>query len=215
MGRRRRPTRIGSLTHIHREPGAWSVHVTRRGHTFSDYFGDAVWGGRERALLAAQHCRDRLLLRVAPDSRVRRQIPKGTRSVTGVVGVSLERQVVGARVYERYVAHWQDPDEGPQRRRFLIARHGKQQALALAMEAREAGVAHSHAQLVARQREEARRRLQKAPPRPQQVKEPLSRKGISMARRRPRRRGQARRGRRSSSRARKPGRNANVQHPKW
>ena len=64
---------------------------------------------------------------------------------------------------------------------------GKEQARALAIEAREAGVAHSDALLMARQREEAGRRLQKAPPMPRQVKDPRSRKGISMARRRPRR----------------------------
>ena len=73
--------RIGPLTHIRRESGAWSVQVTRRGHTFADYFADVVWGGRQGALLAAQHFRDQLLLRIGPDSRVRRQVPKGTRRV--------------------------------------------------------------------------------------------------------------------------------------
>ena len=161
--------------------------VRRRGHNFGDYFPDAVWGGRDRALLAAQHFRDQLLLRIGPDTRVRRRSPKGTRNVTGVVGVRLERHVVEGRVYHRYVAHWPDPEKGTRRRRFLVERYGKEQARALAIEAREAGVAHSHAQQLARQCEEARRRLQEAPPMPRQVKDPLSRKGISMARRRPRR----------------------------
>jgi hypothetical protein len=53
--------------------------------------------------------------------------------------------------------------------------------------AREAGVARSHAYLVARQREEAEGRLQQAAPMPRPVKDPRSRQGISMARRRPRR----------------------------
>ena len=147
---RRRPIRIGPLTHIHRGPGAWSVTVMRRGHNFADYFGDAVWGGRERALVAAQRFRDQLLLRIGPDTRVRRQIPKGTRRRTGVVGVNLERHVVEGRAYERYVAHWQDPEKGTQRRRFLVQRYGKEQALALATEVREAGVAHKHAYQLAR-----------------------------------------------------------------
>lgn len=188
MARRgRRPTRIGPRTHIRREPGAWTVTVTRMGHNFADYFGDAVWGGRGRALLAARHFRDQLLQRIGPDTRVRRQIPKGTRSETGVVGVSLERHVVDGRVYERYVANWQDPERGLRRRRFLVERYGKERALALAREAREAGVANNHTCQLARQCEEAARRLKNAPPRPRQVKDPLSRKGISMARRRPRR----------------------------
>ena len=163
------------------------MKVERRGKTFSDYFGNAVFGGRRRALLAAQHYRDELLQRTEPDSRERRRMPKGRRSKTGVVGVCLEPHRVNGRVYERYVAHWHDPEKGPQRRRFSVGRHGKEQALVLAVEAREAGVAHLRAYLLERQREEAARRLAKAAPPPRPVKNPLSRKGISMARRRPRR----------------------------
>jgi len=96
---------------------------------------------------------------------------------------------VGGRVYSRYVAHWQDPENGPQRRRFLVERYGRRAARALAIEARTVGVADSEARLLARQREEARRRLQTAAPMPRPVKNPRSRKGISMARRRPRRNG--------------------------
>ena len=189
MPRRRSPTRIGPHTNIHREPEGWSVRLRRRGRDFADYFGDAVWGGRTKALQAAQHFRDRLLQHVPPDTRVRRRPPRGRRSRTGVPGVSYERYVVGGRVYSRYVAHWQDPENGPQRRRFLVERYGRRAARALAIEARTVGVADSEARLLARQREEARRRLQTAAPMPRPVKNPRSRKGISMARRRPRRSG--------------------------
>lgn len=186
-GPRRRPTRIGPLTHIRRDPGAWTVTVRRRGHNFGDYFPDAVWGGRDRSLVAAQRFRDQLLLLIGPDTRVRRRSPKGTRNVTGVVGVSLEPHVVDGLVYHRYVAHWPDPEKGTRRRRFLVERYGKEEAFALAVEAREAGVARGHAHQLARQCEGATQRLQDAPPMPLQVKDPLDRKGISMARRRPRR----------------------------
>jgi hypothetical protein len=86
-----------------------------------------------------------------------------------------------------YIARWQDPEKGPQRRRFLVEHYGRERARDLAIRARQAGVAHSHAYLLARQREEATRRLQKAAPMPRPVRDPLSRKGISMERRRPRR----------------------------
>ena len=183
----RRPTHIGPRTNIHSEPEGWSVTVMRAARTFSDYFGNAVWGGRARALLAAQHFRERLLQRIDPDSRIRREAPKNHRSKTGVVGVSTERHLVDGRVYRRYVASWQDPEQGSQRRRFLVERYGEERALALAVEARESGVAHAKAYLKARQQEEAALRLQKAAPMPRPVKDPRSRKGISMARRRPRR----------------------------
>ena len=184
----RRPTRIGPLTNIHEEPEGWSLRVTRGGHDFADYFGDAVYGGRDRALLAAQRARDELLRRIDPDQRVRRRQPKGSRSRTGVVGVSREPYVVDGRIYHRYVAHWQDLEAGrARRRRFLVERYGEEEAKALAIGEREKGVARARAYLLAHQREEAERRLRKTPPKPRQVKDPRSRKGISMARRRSRR----------------------------
>lgn len=187
MRRPRRPPGIGPLTNIVREPEGWTVRVIRHGHGFADYFGDAVWGGRALALLAAQHFRDRLLQRISADTRVRRRRPKGSRSKTGVQGVSFERYVVDGHLYSRYVAQWQDPEKETQRRRFLVQRYGRELARELAIEARRAGVAESDARLKARQREEARRRLRNSAPMPRPVKDPRSRKGISMARRRPRR----------------------------
>jgi hypothetical protein len=77
--------------------------------------------------------------------------------------------------------------KGHQRRRFLVERYGEEEARDLAIDAREAGVARSRADCLTRQREEAKRRLQKAAPLPRQVKDPRSRKGISLARRRSRR----------------------------
>ena len=143
-----------------------------------------MWGGRALALLAAQHARDELLRRIDPDQRVRRRLPKGCRSKTGVVGVTFEVHVVDGRVYHRYVACWQDPRKGLQRRRFLVEHHGEEQARALAIDAREVGVARSRAYLLARQREEAKGRLEESAPMPRPVKDPRSRLGISMARRR-------------------------------
>jgi len=177
---------IGPLTHITRGPGAWSVHLTRHGRAFSGWFADAVWGGRQRALVAAQYFRDELLMRVDPDTRVRRRPPKGTRRGTKLVGVRVEPHVVKGRAYSRAVGEWVNEDGTVRRRRFLVERYGLFQARHLAANARKAGVAETRRILLARQREEAARRLRNAPPKPRQVKDPRSRKGISMARRRPR-----------------------------
>jgi hypothetical protein len=133
--------------------------------------------------VAAQRLRDELLERIAADTRVRRQPTKGRGSKKGVAGVWSERHVVGGRAYERYVASWQDPEKRQRRRRFLVKRYGRDRAFKLAVRAREEGVASADAQLRARQSEEAKGRLRRAPPMPRQVKDPLSRKGISMARR--------------------------------
>jgi hypothetical protein len=180
----RYPIRVGPFTHIREEPEGWSVGVVRHHHRIQDYFGNAVYGGRSKALIAARRFRDRLLLRVDPDTRAQRRPPKGHR--TGVPGVTLERYMVEGRAYQRYVASWVDPEKGRQRRRLSVLRHGKERARALAMEAREKGAAHARGVLLARQREEARKRLAKSPPQPRRVKHPLSRKGIRMPPRRPR-----------------------------
>jgi hypothetical protein len=183
-----KPRKIGPYTHIRPDPGAWTVQVIRRGQTFSGHFSHAVWGGRAPALVAAQRFRDELLLRIEPDTRVRRRVPKGVASATGIVGVSREAYTVGGRRYSRYVAAWVDPEKGLQRKRFGIERYGSERAKGLAREARERGVAESHRRWLALQREAAGRRLQEAPAMPRQVKDPLSRKGINMGRRRARRR---------------------------
>ena len=85
---------------------------------------------------------------------------------------SLERAFAGAHGVFCVTNFWEH---------FSTEREGAQ-ATAMARATRKAGVAHSHAYLLARQREEATRRLQKAAPMPRRVKDPLSRKGISMAR---------------------------------
>jgi len=174
----RYPIRVGPFTYISEEPEGWSVTVARQGRRAADYFGNAVYGGRGKALIAARRFRDRLLLHFEPDTRVRRRPPKG--HSTGVPGISLERYVVEGRVYERYVASWEDPEKGYRRRRFSLLRYGKQMAWALAMEARRLGLAYARAVLLEKQRKEARQRLASAPHQPRRVKDPLSRKGIKM-----------------------------------
>jgi hypothetical protein len=178
--KKRRPTRAGPLTNIRRDREAWSVYVTREGKSYPGYFSDAVYGGSARSLIAAKRFRDVLLKRIAPDTRVRRRIPRGVKSETGIVGVTLERYLVGGVEYERAVASWQDADGNHVRRRFSTGERGKAKAIALAKEAREQGVALARNERRARQRAEAARRLANEKPMPRQLKAPSSRKGIKM-----------------------------------
>ncbi len=180
---------IRSRTNIHRDDrGAWDVHITREGKLYTGHFPDAVWGGREKSYLAARRFRDGLLRRIEPDTRVRRRVPRGVRSETGVVGVILERYFVEGREYERFIANWRDADGRTKRRRFSVGRYGEQRAFELAVEARTRGVGESRAIQLARQREDARSRLLIAPAMPRKVKDPKSRKGMRMPPRNPDRR---------------------------
>ena len=103
-----------------------------------------------------------------------------------MVGVTIERNVVDGRIYERAVGSWQDAKGVKQKRRFQLGLYGRDEAVARAREARERGLAQARRELLERQRDEASRRLAQAPPMPRQVKDPRSRKGINMGRRRPR-----------------------------
>jgi hypothetical protein len=176
---RRRSMRVGPWTNIRREEKALTVVVCRRGKRFSEYFPYGVWGGEDLALVAAQRYRDRLLLRIDPDTRVRRKPPKGSRNKTGFLGVSEEAYVVEGRHYKRYVATWRDPDAKTRvrRRRFSILYYGREHARALAAAARAAGIAEVHARQRVRQREEARARLVKTAPMPRQVRDPSAGRG--------------------------------------
>jgi hypothetical protein len=173
--------------HIQRQLGAWYVVVCRRGRIYQRYFADAVWGGAPQALVAAQRFRDQLLERIPPDTRVRRRIPKGVRKpTTDVVGVTLEKYRVEGREYERYIGTWKDAEGSFRRRRFSVGRYGRKGAYDRALRARKEGVALARAERLSQQREEAARRLAASLPMPRPVKDPRSRKGISMANRRPR-----------------------------
>jgi hypothetical protein len=143
-----------------------------------------VFGGRERSLAAAQLFRDTLLLRIEPDTRVRRRTPKGRRRKTDAVGVMLESYQVEGRRYERYVAAWRDADKRVRKRTFSVLLYGRREARARATEARAKGVAQNRAERLRRQRQEARERLERLGPAPAPVKDPRSRKGIRHRKRR-------------------------------
>lgn len=174
---------VTSSTNIYREPGAWAVRVIRQGKYHNGHFADAVYGGKVQSRIAARRFRDVLYGRIEPDTRVRRKAPKGSRNKTKHVGVSFEEYVVEGRWYERFVANWKDADGRTRRRRFGVGPYGRRGAFALAVEARKEGVAQSRAVQHARQREEALERLAAAPPAPRRLKDPKSRKGVRIRRR--------------------------------
>jgi hypothetical protein len=149
----------------------------RGGRNHNGHFADAVYGGKRQSHIAAQRFRDLLLRRIEPDTRVRRKVPRGSRNETDKVGVAFEEYVVGGRLYERFVAQWQDADGRHRRRRFGVGPYGRRGAFALAVEGRKEGVAQSRAVQRARQREGALQRLAAAPSEPRQLKDPKSRKG--------------------------------------
>lgn len=174
---------MGPFTNIYREPGAWAVRALRGGKPHVGHFADATYGGKRKALIAARRFRDRLLRFIEPDIRVRQRVPKGSRNETRKVGVAFEVYDVDGRRYQRYIAHWKDEDGRSQRRRFAVGKYGDALAYKLAAMARDEAVERIRTVLRARQLAEAKHRLTDAPPPPRQVKDPRSRKGMRIRRR--------------------------------
>lgn len=174
------------MTNIHRQPNAWQVVIIRRGEPHGGCFSDGVYGGRNPALIAARRLRDGLLRQLDGDTRTRSRHPAGRGRSKTPVGVSKETYPSGGKWYTRMVGIWIDADGQPRRRRFSVRLYGTKEAERMALAAREEGKDAAARELRERQQAAAARRLLESPPPPPKVKDPRSRKGISMARRRPR-----------------------------
>jgi len=117
----------------------WAVALRRRGRKRVRYFRDA--GDPARALRQALDYRDELE-RTSPP----RKTNLGRRSPdnkTGVAGVRLavQRSAKTGITLRRYVAHWPDGEGGSVKRSFSCHKYGEAEALAQAVEARQAGLA--------------------------------------------------------------------------
>jgi len=124
-------------THIERV-GSWTVRIKRRGKVWSRQFADGL-EGPAASLARARAWRGKMLKRVPPFTKLKTRFAPNR---TGKVGVAFttERQRNG-RILQRYVATW--PLQVGERRKatFSITKYGKQEALRLAAEARDKGVA--------------------------------------------------------------------------
>jgi len=120
----------------------WQVRIQWKGARFGRFFSDAIWGGREAALLCAERYRDRLVARL---DRRRAEASASTRSHTaptsrnrsGMVGVAriVQRSASGVE-YFFWQASWTAPDGTRESVRFSVQKHGEALALTRACEAR-------------------------------------------------------------------------------
>ncbi|QDT02857.1 AP2 domain protein [Rubripirellula lacrimiformis] len=140
MSANRNITRIQRLT-----TGGYLVRVTRKGKMHSDYFSDVDYGGKRKALLAAREFRDQLESKLK--GYTSKQIAKKERAnnTSGVVGVryveELDPRWESQPVYGYWVAQW-SPSKGVRKTaRFSVEKYGDDEALRLAIKARNKGVA--------------------------------------------------------------------------
>ena len=119
------------------------VRLQRRGKIHSAYFTDCWYGGRKRALAAAQKHYWELLAKLGPAqwptrrwwAEIRRR--KGS---SGIVGV--QKQVVrrAGRVRKYWLATWSPEPYVVRRKAFSVRKYGARKARRLAIRARRAGV---------------------------------------------------------------------------
>ncbi|HLY05991.1 MAG TPA: AP2 domain-containing protein [Rhizomicrobium sp.] len=117
-------------------PG-WKVNLKRRNQYMHKYFRDTKYGGKERALKAAQAWLDSLMsIASDPDYMLWRMNKKPETNTSGVVGVG--RYAVKYRRRKRLLwqAVWQDADGKRHCKRFFVSTHGERAAKALAVAVR-------------------------------------------------------------------------------
>ncbi len=120
------------------------VRVMRRGEKYQKFFGDKSFGGKTKALSAAKKFRDEVLAQYRGFSKRELAEKVSVRNTSGVVGVRYAEEFHGVgkgrRIYGFWVASW-NPTAGTRKtKRFSIDKYGDDEAMRLAIKAREDGV---------------------------------------------------------------------------
>lgn len=120
---------------ISRQQGdtAWHVFIRRRGQRYAENFRDSRYGGRDRALAAAQAWRDQVLREVAPLERREFAMIRRSTNTSGVPGVSRLQRPTG---YAYWIARTDLPGGKLLHRTFAVNKFGEEGARERAIEER-------------------------------------------------------------------------------
>lgn len=130
-----------------KERVGWNVKIRRAKVRREKNFSDKAYGGKDNALVAAKAFRDELLAQLdTPEYEVWKRDRKVATNTSGIPGVY--RGVAGSKKSSgRYIetpywqAYWTDVHGKRQMRVFSIDAYGDEGAKALAIEARQRGLA--------------------------------------------------------------------------
>ena len=124
--------------HDHHHFHGWVCTIARVGLKMQRYFSDKP-GGRAASLRRARAWRDAQMALLPPPVKLKRRF---SLNKTGIIGVALVRDVnKNGKILERYAASLPLASGGHQKRSFAIGKYGRREALRLAIEARDRGVA--------------------------------------------------------------------------
>lgn len=145
---RRNISRVEAKSDAGRTYGGWEVRIQRRGRKTAKYFGDNLFGGQRKSLLAAKEFRDSL--EQAWQKYTVKELARkpSIRNRSGVVGVRRHKQIDSRGDYEfhywYWVAQWTDGHGRRRTRSFSVSVFGEDEAFRLAKEARRNGVSQAN-----------------------------------------------------------------------
>lgn len=115
------------------------VRITHRGSTVQKYFPDQSNGGKEEALDKARAFRDSVIAELPTVKQRQAARPRRKTLSSGVTGVThvVSRDPNGQIRYEYWQGAWTLPDGRRRTRKFSISRYGEEEALRMAVTARE------------------------------------------------------------------------------
>ncbi len=111
----------------------WWVRFLIENERISESFSDNKFGGKEKALKAAQIFRDAMERKVRPKQTEHKPNVKTKRNRSGIVGVN--------RTKNYWQTHWTKTNGEITTRKFSIKVYGEKEALRMAIEARTEGLA--------------------------------------------------------------------------
>lgn len=135
------PRNIIRVDHEASRTHAWRVTLQRHNDIAVKTFSDAIYGGKRRALKAAEAYRDELLRRYSPYAHaiwVRTRLRRNNTS--GIPGVGRYEERVNRNTgYTRvfWLASWVNELGASRKRKFMVSHYGERQAKRLAVAERE------------------------------------------------------------------------------
>ena len=137
MSRSSRTPGVSRIDQPAKRTHGFFVRLQRRGKTHSAFFTDQRYGGRKRALAAAQKHYRKLLAKWGPVVRKRRRAS----SVT--IGVQLKTERRHGEVRKYWVATWSPKPRVTRRKEFSFWEYGSKKARHLAARACQAALRKS------------------------------------------------------------------------
>lgn len=131
---------ISRIDQLEKRTHGFFVRLTRKGKIYNAFFADKSYGGKSKALQAAQKHYRKLLREHGRISRRDRAQIKRRVGASGIMGVRKAVLAAGKRKLTYWLASWSPHPHVVQRRMFSVQKYGGARAKAMAVQARKNGV---------------------------------------------------------------------------